>query len=151
MNNYEVITPPSVNGINYWQDWTRPVGGGIIVDANNFTVVYQGYYRAPATDTFKMCAESDNEMDVYFGDSVGFDCLDGAINPDNSSPSFQGYLNQPGCRTFDLVAGAFYPIRAVVGNNQGPSSARFSVQQGSAPAITDLSGLVFPTSCLASN
>ena len=52
----------------YFVGWTRTTNGNIIVDANNFTLVYSGYYRAPATGTYNLCSAADNRNEIYMGD-----------------------------------------------------------------------------------
>jgi hypothetical protein len=125
----------------------------VTVDANNFTVVYQGFYRAPKTGTYNLCSTADNENDVFFGHGNAFSCIDGkpsaAAKPllVTTGGNFQNGLV---CKSVDLVAGLYYPVRNVMGNYQGPSAFNFTIQE---PGVAleertnDFTGRVYPRKC----
>jgi hypothetical protein len=147
----QVVYP--VPKLPYYVGWKRDTNGGVTVDANNFTVVYEGFYRAPTTGTYSLCATADNEDDVFFGHGNALNCLDGKAPADAKpllSTTGGNYINGIVCKTVDLVAGWYYPVRNVMGNYQGPSAFNFTIQ---APGVAeadrthDFAGLVYPLSC----
>jgi hypothetical protein len=137
----------------YYVGWTRDTNGGVIVDANNFTVVYEGFYRAPATGTYTLCSTADNENDVFFGHGNALSCLDGKA-PTGAKPLLTttggSFINGIVCKTVDLTAGLYYPVRNVMGNWQGPSAFNFTIQGPGVAAedrTHDFTGLVYPRRC----
>lgn len=152
--NLPVVYPdPALPAARYWVGWTRITNGGVTVDANNFTLVYQGFYRAPATGTYQLCATADNEDAVYFGAGNAFSCSDGTA-PADATPLFTStganFINGINCTNVDLVEGFYYPVRNVMGNWQGPSAFNFTIQ---APGVSfedrsnDFSGNAYPHDC----
>ena len=141
------VTPENTNG------WTRDTNGGITVTANNFTLVYYGFYRAPSTGVFTICTSSDNENDVFFGRGNAFNCDDGKPSP-NAKPLHVSrggfYMNPINCTDVSLLEGRYYPVRSVLGNYGGPSAFNFTIWE---PDVSfedrknDLSGNVYPLSC----
>jgi len=137
----------------YFVGWTRNTNGGIIVDNNNFTLVYQGFYRAPKTGTYQICSSSDNENDVFFGHDNAFNCLTGKPSA-NATPlivSIGGNFQNPVvCKSVNLHKGFYYPIRSVMGNHHGPSAFNLTIQE---PGCTfeqrtnDFTGRVYPRKC----
>ncbi|KAK4247373.1 hypothetical protein C7999DRAFT_41336 [Corynascus novoguineensis] len=144
--------PAHPNGF-YAVGWTRNTNGGVIVDNNNFTLVYEGFYRAPKTGTYNLCSTADNENDVFFGHGNAFSCL----NRESSAaaqPLFVttggNYLNGLVCRSVHLIKGFYYPIRNVMGNHQGPSAFNFTIQEPGVPfeeRTNDFTGHVYPRRC----
>ncbi|MCJ1447872.1 MAG: hypothetical protein MMC23_008384 [Stictis urceolatum] len=137
----------------YYPGWVRDTSGGITVDANNFTMVYSGLYRAPATGAFQLCTSSDNENDVYFGHENAYSCKTG--RPSNKADPLvmsQGgsFMNGIYCATVQLDKGLYYPIRSVMGNYQGPSAFNLTVvPSGTAieDGSNDFTGFAYPHSC----
>lgn len=129
--------------------YKRVTNGGITVDANNFTLVYHGFYRAPTTGQYTICTNSDNENDVYFGAGNAFNCLDGASGDAADPVLTSGFdLSVTPCTTITLTGGAYYPIRSVMGNWQGPSSLSLTIQApGATTGTSDFTGLVYPQDC----
>lgn len=148
-----VYPDPSLPTAPYFVGWTRTTNGGVIVDANNFTVVYQGFYRAPVTGRYELCATADNEDALFFGDGNAFSCLDGTP-PTNAEPvvvsTGASFVNGINCTNVDLVQGFYYPIRNVMGNWQGPSAFNFTID---APGVqfasrtNNFPGSVYPHDC----
>ncbi|GAB1315660.1 Floculation protein FLO1 [Madurella fahalii] len=150
-----VVFPPNPTLPNapYHVGWTRDTNGGVTVDANNFTLVYQGFYRARRTGVHAICSTADNENDVFFGHGNAFSCLNGRPSPD-AAPllvSTGGFFqNGLVCRNVDLIAGLYYPVRNVMGNWQGPSAFNFTIQE---PGVAfesrtnDFTGNAYPHQC----
>ncbi|KAI4862360.1 Floculation protein FLO1 [Hypoxylon rubiginosum] len=134
----------------YWVGWTRDTNGGITVDANNFTLVYSGFYRAPATGTYSLCTSADNRNEIFFGDGNALDCLSGAAPADATPLAFStggNFVNGVNCTEVDLVAGRYYPVRNVYGDWEGPSALSFTVQGPGEDQTYDLDGDVYPLEC----
>ncbi|KAK4039623.1 hypothetical protein C8A01DRAFT_46954 [Parachaetomium inaequale] len=144
--------PPLPNA-PYFVGWQRETNGGVVVDANNFTLVYQGFYRARKTGTHAICASADNEDDVFFGHGNAFSCLDGKASA-NAQPLLvatgASLINGVICKDVDLVSGLYYPVRNVMGNWQGGSAFNFTVKE---PDVAledrthDFAGRVYPSKC----
>ncbi|KAI1762451.1 Floculation protein FLO1 [Hypoxylon sp. FL1150] len=150
--NFPIAYPSAELGTNgpYFAGWTRDTNGGITVDANNFTLVYSGFYRAPATGTYSLCTSADNRNEIFFGDGNAFDCFDGAV-PADATPLAYGtggnLVNGVNCTDVDLVAGRYYPVRNVYGDWQGPSAFGFTVQGPGVNQTYDFDGDVYPVEC----
>ncbi|KAM4067414.1 GLEYA motif domain-containing protein [Hirsutella rhossiliensis] len=116
----------------YWPGWTRNTNGGIVVDANNFTLVYCGFYRPPVTGSYTLCSSADNENDIFFGHDNAFSCVTGKPDP-NAKPLVQSlggdFVNPTQCTNVNLVGGRYYPIRSVMGNWGGPSALTLTIQE----------------------
>ncbi|KAJ5085265.1 hypothetical protein N7532_010036 [Penicillium argentinense] len=68
--------------VGYFVGYTREVKGGIVVDANNYPLVYSGFYGAPTTDEYTFCGSVHIADYFYLGDGPAFDCRDGTPDPD---------------------------------------------------------------------
>ncbi|KJZ68354.1 hypothetical protein HIM_12255 [Hirsutella minnesotensis 3608] len=134
----------------YFPGWTRNTNGGIVVDANNFTLVYYGFYRPPVTGTYTLCSSADNENDIFFGHGNAFSCVTGKPDP-NAQPlvkSFGGnYANPTQCTNVNLVGGRNYPIRSVMGNWGGPSALTLTIQEPGGKRTSHFPGRVYPHEC----
>lgn len=136
----------------YYVGYTRNISG-IIIDANNFTLVYSGLYRAPSSGSFSLCTDADNINDVFFGAASGaFPC--GGSPSADATPSVSGgvatggnFDNPTTCFTETLLEGFYYPIRFVMANFQGPSALGFTITPPGGVATYDFTGLVYPPSC----
>ncbi|KAI0405117.1 hypothetical protein F4802DRAFT_199186 [Xylaria palmicola] len=133
--------------------WTRATNGGVTVNANNFTLVYSGFYRAPVTGLYSLCSSSDNQNDVFFGRGSAFSC-DSGLAPAGPRPlvtSLGGNLVNPTtCVDVYLFGGRYYPVRNVMGNYGGPSAFNFTIWEPNEPydaKTNDFTGSVFPLSC----
>ncbi|KAH8156738.1 hypothetical protein CIB48_g11511 [Xylaria polymorpha] len=133
--------------------WTRDTNGGITVNANNFTLVYYGFYLAPSTGLFTICSSSDNENDMFLGRGSAFSCDDGKPST-NAAPlavsTGGSYVNPINCTDVYLNQGRYYPIRNVMGNYGGPSALNFTVWEPNVPwedRKHNLTGDVYPLSC----
>lgn len=134
----------------YYVGWTRSTNGGVTVDANNFTLVYEGLFRAPTTGSYTFCTSADDESDLFFGHGNALNCLDGTA-PASATP-FLTTTNAPDgqyiCEAVTLTAGLYYPVRNVVGNGMGPSAFGFFVQLPSDSSSTDdFTGYAYPLNC----
>ncbi|KAI1146348.1 hypothetical protein F4825DRAFT_440975 [Nemania diffusa] len=133
--------------------WTRDTNGGITVNANNFTLVYYGFYRAPSTGLFTICSSADNENDMFFGRGDAFSCDSGAPSADAKPLAVStggSYINPINCTDVYLFQGRYYPIRNVVGNYQGPSAFNYTIWEPNVPfeeRKNDFTGNVYPLSC----
>ena len=146
-----VVYPYSDSTEPYHVGWTRSTNGGVTVDANNFTMVYEGLFRAPKTGTYTLCTSADDESDLFFGHGNALSCLDGtasaSVTPFLTTKNASG-LGLPICKSVTLTAGLYYPVRNVVGNGMGPSAFGFTVQLPSSSIRTnDFTGYVHPLNC----
>lgn len=135
----------------YYVGWTRSTNGGVTVDANNFTLVYEGLFRAPETGSYTFCTSADDESDLFFGHGNALNCLDGTA-PASATPFLttkdQPDLGQFICQAVNLTEGLYYPVRNVAGNGMGPSAFGFTVQLPSNSSNTDdFTDYAYPLSC----
>lgn len=149
----KVYPRPDFPGFWYAVGWTKETNGGIVVDANNFTLVYSGFYRAPETGKYTLCTTADNENDVFFGHGNAFSCLDGKVDT-NVKPlvvsTGGNYINGIKCADLDLVKDAYYPLRSVMGDWQGPSAFNLTMKTPSETfenRKNDYTGKAYPLSC----
>ncbi|WKT42035.1 GLEYA adhesin domain [Fusarium oxysporum f. sp. vasinfectum] len=161
-DNLTPSTPPSqifpdsaYAGKAWYVGYHRTLAGGIKVDANNFTLVYTGYYQAPETGTYELCVTADNANTLYFGQGNAFECGTGETDP--NAPALvltaTGYhFNNPTqCGHVDLIAGRHYPVRNVMGNKNAVSAFEFSVTTPSGSKTHDFEGQAFPVACGVKN
>ena len=140
-------------GAYYAVGWTKQTNGGIVVDANNFTMVYTGFYRAPETGKYSLCTTADNENDVFFGHGNAFSCTDGKVDTGVKPLAVStggSYINGIKCVDLELVRDAYYPLRSVMGDWQGPSAFNLTMQRPSESfeeRKNDFSGLAYPHEC----
>ncbi|KAI1138494.1 Floculation protein FLO1 [Hypoxylon sp. FL0543] len=151
-SNLPVVYPVPELGASgaYFVGWTRSTNGGITVDANNFTLVYSGYYRAPATGTYSLCSAADNRNEIFFGDGNAFDCLDGDVSAEATPLAFStggNFVNPVNCTDVDLVEGGYYPVRNVMGDWEGPSAFSFTIEGPGVKQTYDFDGDVYPLDC----
>ncbi|KAK2678533.1 GLEYA adhesin domain [Fusarium oxysporum f. sp. vasinfectum] len=153
---YPQIFPDSAYAGKAWYvGYHRTLAGGIKVDANNFTLVYTGYYQAPETGTYELCVTADNANTLYFGQGNAFECGTGETDP--NAPALvltaTGYhFNNPTqCGHVDLIAGRHYPVRNVMGNKNAVSAFEFSVTTPSGSKTHDFEGQAFPVACGVKN
>lgn len=136
--------------VPYYVGYKREVSGGIIVDGNNYTLVYSGFYRAPASGNYTICASADNVDYSYLGGGVAFDCggkPDTNAKPLNSASAGAYYVNPVSCGSVQLVAGEFYPIRSVLGNGDAVSAFNLTIQAPGEIGENDNTGYLYPVSC----
>lgn len=147
----KVYADPKNPQVPYYVGYTREVNGGIKVDGNNYTLVYSGFYRAPTTGNYTICASADNADYSYLGGGVAFNCGDG--KPDVNATALNGasaggnYVNPVSCGTVQLFAGEFYPIRSVFGNGDAVSAFNLTIQAPGAVSENDNAGYLYPVSC----
>ncbi|WZH44113.1 Flocculation protein FLO9 [Fusarium acuminatum] len=150
--SYPQIFPDNAYAGKAWYvGYHRTLAGGIKVDANNFTLVYTGFYRAPETGTYELCVTAYNANTLYFGQGNAFECGTGETDP--NAPALvltaTGYhFNNPTqCGTVDLIEGRHYPVRNVMGNKNAVSMYEFTVKTPSGTKTHDFSGQAFPVTC----
>ncbi|KAK9444944.1 Floculation protein FLO1 [Metarhizium brunneum] len=149
----KVYPRPDLPGVWYAVGWTKQTNGGIVVDANNFTLVYSGFYRAPETGKYTLCTTADNENDVFFGHGNAFSCLDGRVDTSVKPlvvSTGGSYINGIKCADLDLVKDAYYPLRSVMGDWQGPSAFNLTIKTPSETfenRKNDYTGHAYPLSC----
>ncbi|KPM42118.1 hypothetical protein AK830_g4424 [Neonectria ditissima] len=138
-------------GKAYYVGYHRTLAGGITVDANSFTLVYQGYYQAPSTGTYELCIQADNANTLYFGEGNAFNCGTGESSVD--APALvlaaTGYhFNNPvRCGSVSLIKGHNYPVRNVMGNKNAVSMFEFTIKAPGETAKHTFTGKAFPVSC----
>ncbi|KAK7409165.1 hypothetical protein QQX98_008658 [Neonectria punicea] len=138
-------------GKAYYVGYQRTLNGGITVDANSFTLVYQGYYQAPSTGTYELCIQADNANTLYFGEGNAFNC--GTGEPSVDAPALvlaaTGYhFNNPvRCGSVSLIKGRNYPVRNVMGNKNAVSMFEFTIKAPGETAKHSFAGKAFPVSC----
>lgn len=138
-------------GKAYYNGYKRTLNGDITVDANNFTLVYQGYYRAPSTGTYELCIQADNANTLFFGQGSAFEC--GTGEPSIDAPALvlaaTGYhfKNPIQCGTVDLIKGRNYPVRNVMGNKNAVSMFEFTVKAPGEKATHNFAGQAYPIEC----
>ncbi|PHH64285.1 hypothetical protein CDD81_4769 [Ophiocordyceps australis] len=148
-----VFPDPSLPTAPYWVGWTRVTNGGVVVDANNFTLVYEGFYRAPRTGVYSICTTADNENDVFWGHGNAFSCLHGGADA-NAKPlvvtTGGNYINDIRCADVSLLQGQYYPFRSVMGDWQGPSAFNFTITEPGRSfesRTNDFTGRAYPHAC----
>ncbi|KAF4982291.1 hypothetical protein FZEAL_2077 [Fusarium zealandicum] len=93
----------------------RTTYAGVTFKPNNFTLVYNGYFRAETSGSHRFCIFADDVDYFYFG-SNAFDCNTRASPRANATPFIRASYYPPiPCSNVDLVAGLYYPIRSVYG------------------------------------
>ncbi len=155
----EVYPPPGGEAFRYFVGWTRETNGGIVVDANNFTLVYYGFYRAPKTGTFTVCTSADNGNEVFLGGGDAFSCCgaasccEGAVSADAKplvSSAGGNFDNPYSCAEVYLNEGYYYPLRSVMGNWGGPSAFDLLIWEPDVPyedRTHDSTGRAHPFEC----
>ncbi|OAQ64452.1 floculation protein FLO1 [Pochonia chlamydosporia 170] len=149
----KIYPRPDLPGLWYAVGWTKETNGGIKVDANNFTLVYSGFYRAPETGKYTLCTTADNENDIFFGHGKAFDCLTGSVDTSVKPLVIStggSYVNGIKCADLDLVKDSYYPLRSVMGDWQGPSAFNVTIKTPSQKfedRKNNFAGLAYPLSC----
>lgn len=122
------------------------MNGGIKVDGNNYMLVCSGFYRAPSTGTYTICASADNIDYTYFGAGDTFNCFGGHPDPNAKSLTVAvpgAFYNNPiSCGKVSLFAGEFYPIRTVMDNGNAVSAFNLTIQTPGGSNLHDNSGLL---------
>ncbi|QUC20917.1 uncharacterized protein UV8b_05158 [Ustilaginoidea virens] len=137
------------SSVYYYINYTR-VLGGILVNGNNFTLVMEGFYRAPVSGSYSVCLTLvDDGEAVYIGEGSAFSCVNG-----QAFAAASPVLNVPwltpshgGCTTVSMTQGLFYPIRIVFGNAVGVGYGTLTIQPPGGVATRDFTGLLYPPSC----
>ncbi|KAM0280200.1 hypothetical protein ACHAQH_004157, partial [Verticillium albo-atrum] len=144
----------SASNFQYFPGLTKSYGG-ITLNANNFTLVFTGYFIPETSGTYTFCIDSaDNRNALFVGSDSAFPCGDASngATPAGATPQAQ-YLvardDSPQCADVDMVAGFYYPFRQVYGNWGPPSSLDVTVQGPGEDATSDVSGRVSPNDCTA--
>lgn len=125
---------------------------GIEYNANNFTLVFTGYYRPLITGTHTFCANADNVHNFYLGADSAFPCGAPANRhtPPGAAPLVRSHISRGprrACADRELIAGLYYPLRAVYGNRGLPSSLAFTVRAPGREASFDVGEAGYPAEC----
>lgn len=146
-----VIYPYADPNEPYYISGIRSTNGGVTVDANNFTLVYEGLFRAPTTSSYTFCTSTSDEDDLFFGHDNALSRLDSTAPASATSFLTTNNASGPGlciCKVVTLAAGLYYPVRNVVENEMGPSAFGFITQFPSGSSSTDeTTGYAHPLSC----
>ena len=124
-------------------------------DANNFTLVFTGYYLAPQSGSYTFCIQADNRDALYIGSDSALPCGDASngATPAGATPLADYFFDKTDspniCQSIKLVAGFYYPIRSVYGNWGPPSSLGLTVQPPGGDATSNVEGNAFPNTCSA--
>jgi hypothetical protein len=102
----------------------------------NFSYLYLGYILADYTGTWTFAFNTDDYCHIWVGpDAVPPPELAGAENA--ASPIGSGTF------TVSMIAGTYYPVRVMWGNNGGPGLLSLSWNRNGSGASTDWSGKLF--------
>ncbi|GJN86209.1 hypothetical protein PLIIFM63780_009788 [Purpureocillium lilacinum] len=147
-----IYIPAEPAGSNYYPGLTNTFAG-ITFDANNFTLVFTGYYKAPASGPYTFCADTDNVDNFYIGSVDAFPCGEGNTTktvPPGAQPlvyNYYGRTSRKTCGTRDLVQGYYYPIRSVFGNWGTPSHLKFTVKPPGGEETSMIGDFGYPSVC----
>ncbi|GJN74739.1 hypothetical protein PLICBS_008832 [Purpureocillium lilacinum] len=147
-----IYIPAEPAGSNYYPGLTNTFAG-ITFDANNFTLVFTGYYKAPASGPYTFCADTDNVDNFYIGSVDAFPCGEGNTTktvPPGAQPlvyNYYGRTSRKTCGTRDLVQGYYYPIRSVFGNWGTPSHLKFTVKPPGGEETSMIGDFGYPSDC----
>lgn len=152
-NEKPTYTCPGYAAQPMYSDWVRNTNGGITVNANAFTLVYSGFFKAPATGTYTVCSSVDNINEVFLGDGDAFSCATGKAPASGATPILTAtntapFVNPSFCADVALTAALYYPIRSVMSDNGGPSAFNLTIAGPGLAATHELGGYVYPLSCL---
>ncbi|KAF4451653.1 PA14 domain-containing protein [Fusarium austroafricanum] len=138
---------------NYTPGLTKSYGG-MKFNANNFTIVFTGYFVPPKTGSYKFCIKADNRDALYIGSDSAFPCGDAsnsATQPGKTPLAEHWYgkdVGDPNCNSIDMVEGYYYPLRSVYGNWGTPEYLTATVQgPDDDSGSSDVSGKVAPDTC----
>lgn len=143
----------SSTGFQYYPGLTKTYGG-MTFNANNFTIVFTGYFVPQETGDYTFCTTADNRDAIYVGSDTAFPCGDASNNatPSGANPLVDYWFSRDDeqkCATINMVAGFYYPFRQVYGNWGTPSSLEVTVQgPGDDSASSDVTGKVSPNNCV---
>jgi hypothetical protein len=102
----------------------------------NFSYQYIGYIKADYTGTWTFAFTTDDYCHIWVGpDAVPPPQLAGAENA--ASPIGSGSF------TVDMIAGAYYPVKVMYGNNGGPGVFSLSWNRNGSGASTNWTGKLF--------
>lgn len=144
--------PDSRPVFNYYPGLTKSYGG-MRFDANNFTIVFTGYFVPETTGTHTFCVNfADNRNPLYIGSDDAFPCGDASngATPRGATPRADYWFareTEAQCADVEMVAGFHYPLRQVYGNWGTPSSLAVTVQGPGEEATSDVAGRVSNADC----
>ncbi|UNI24893.1 hypothetical protein JDV02_010612 [Purpureocillium takamizusanense] len=147
-----IYIPAEPAGSNYYPGLTNTFAA-ITFDANNFTLVFTGYYKAPASGSYTFCADTDNVDNFYMGSVDAFPCSKGNTTktvPPRARPlvyNYYGRTSRKTCGTRDLVQGYYYPVRSVFGNWGTPSHLKFTVKPPGGEETSMIGDFGYPSNC----
>ncbi|QUC19066.1 uncharacterized protein UV8b_03307 [Ustilaginoidea virens] len=125
---------------------------GMTIPADNFTLVWTGYYYARTTGVYRFCVNDVDDVDfLYMGSDTAFPC-GSPYSPPRGARALLGstccYVGGAQiCSSITLFAGYFYPIRSVFGNYVSNSALNLLVSTPGAGFTTDVSRNIFAANC----
>ncbi|TPX08099.1 uncharacterized protein E0L32_010166 [Thyridium curvatum] len=148
----DVVLQPSGQNFQYHPGLTKSYGG-MTFNANNFTILFTGYFVPNVSGTYQFCTSADNRNELYIGSDSAFPCGDASNGATpRGAASFDSYWfgrdNAEKCASVQMEAGFYYPLRSVYGNWGTPSSMQINIRgPNDNSASTDVAGRVSPNSC----
>ncbi|KAI7264170.1 hypothetical protein KC345_g8936, partial [Hortaea werneckii] len=138
------VAPPDDQGTStsYYPGVTRDFAR-MTFDANNGTLVFQGYFQVDTTGDYEFCFYADNVDYFYLGSGAAFPCSYPEDTPSGATPFFSAtYAPGRVCNTGFLYANVYYPVRSVYGYAGLPNQLDFTVN-----GSNDISSNLFRSSC----
>jgi hypothetical protein len=110
---------------------------------DSYSIEFTGYFRAPETGTYTFFANSDNKIYVWIGTSAlsGYTTGNALFNDTWESGSPSPVLTT--FATISLIAGTYYPIKLLWGEDGGGQHLFFGFTTPSGVTVTDGSGYFF--------
>lgn len=145
------VKPKGTKPSLYYYPDLKQTYGGMTYDANNFTLVFTGYFIPQQTGTHRFCATADNRVAFYLGSGSAFPCggsLDGTTAGAKPLLGFwYGASEDAACGNVVLRAGHYYPIRSVFGNYGNPAVLRVDVRLPDGRKTEDMRGMLASDVC----
>lgn len=103
------------------------------------SIMYIGYLKAPATDTFTFYTNSDDASYLWIGPTAvtGYTTTNALVK----NPGLHSVRERSA--TINLIQNVYYPIRIAFGNNTGPGTLTVSYSTPSISKTSDWTGLIF--------
>jgi hypothetical protein len=106
---------------------------------DSYSIEFTGYFRAPETGTYTFFANSDNKIYVWIGSSAlsGYTTGNALFSDQWDASLVTTYA------TISLIAGTYYPIKLLWGEDGGGQHLFFGFTTPSGVTVTDGSGYFF--------
>lgn len=115
----------------YYNDQEQKTGG-ITYNANNFTLVWTGYFVPKQSGSYEFCTNADNRDSFFLGSDNAFPCGSPSQISKSNKPIVESWYGagEQGqkCKSVPLVEGYYYPLRSVYGNWGLPLGLDFTVK-----------------------